>query len=50
MEQKEILRKEAIRLHLNRTRQWVYKWLKKQEESIIQNPGSDKIKGQHHHS
>ncbi|MDR0368907.1 MAG: helix-turn-helix domain-containing protein [Bacteroidales bacterium] len=45
MEQEEILRKEAVRLHLeglsissiceqlNRTRQWVYKWLKKYEES-----------------
>lgn len=45
MKQEEILRQEAIRLHLqgmsailiasqlNRTRQWVYKWLKKHEES-----------------
>ena len=45
MEQEEILRQEAVRLHLqglsikliceqlNRTRQWVYKWLKKHEQS-----------------
>ncbi len=45
MEQEEILRQEAVRLHLqgnsittvceqlNRTRQWVYKWLKKYKQS-----------------
>lgn len=45
MEQEEILRQEAVRLHLqgtstasiceqlNRTRQWVHKWLKKYAES-----------------
>ena len=45
MEQEEILRREAIRLHLQgvsinsiceqtgRSRQWVYKWLKKYEQS-----------------
>ncbi|MDR0757917.1 MAG: helix-turn-helix domain-containing protein [Tannerella sp.] len=45
MEQEEILRQEAIRLRLqgtsiasiceqiNRSRQWVYKWLKKYERS-----------------
>lgn len=45
MEQEEILRKEAIRLHLlgksineisdqlNRTRQWVHKWLRRYKES-----------------
>jgi transposase-like protein len=45
MEQEEILRQEAIRLHLqgksvdsisealNRTRQWFYKWLRKYEQS-----------------
>ena len=45
MEQEEILRLEAVRLHLqgtsttsiseqlNRSRQWVHKWLKKYEES-----------------
>ena len=45
MEQEEILRQEAVRLHLQgmspssissllgRTRQWVHKWLKKYEQS-----------------
>jgi transposase len=45
MEQEEILRQEAVRLRLqgvsiksiceqiNRSRQWVYKWLKKYEQS-----------------
>lgn len=49
MEQEEILRQEAVRLHLSglsatviseqlgRTRQWVYKWLKKYERSDHQS-------------
>jgi transposase-like protein len=52
MNEEEILRKEAVRLHLqgvsvkdisaqlNRSRQWVHKWLKQYERKVHPNPGT----------